>query len=121
MQAKGRSRLRLPDRLMRGCPEQAPLDERRAAGCDAVHEEYASGTDRARPVPARLLLEISPGETLVVVRLDRLARSVRHLLAVIGMTVCGDRRLRIPDDHGDVGSLALHVLSCGSSHSAASI
>lgn len=85
------------------------LDERHAAGCDAVCAEHASGADRARPVPARLLREISPGETLVVVRLDRLARSVRHLLAVIGMTVCGDRRFRVPDDHGDVGNLARPV------------
>jgi DNA invertase Pin-like site-specific DNA recombinase len=38
---------------------------------------------RSRPVLARLLREIRPGETLVVVRLDRLARSVSHLLAVI--------------------------------------
>ena len=59
------------------------LDELRAAGCDAVHEERASGADRTRPVLARLLRAIRPGETLVVVRLDRLARSVAHLLAVI--------------------------------------
>jgi DNA invertase Pin-like site-specific DNA recombinase len=51
------------------------LDERHAAGCDAVCAEHASGADRTRPVPARLLSEISPGETLVVVRLDRLATS----------------------------------------------
>jgi DNA invertase Pin-like site-specific DNA recombinase len=37
----------------------------------------------AAPRLARLLREIAPGETLVVVRLDRLARSVSHLLAVI--------------------------------------
>ncbi len=55
----------------------------RAAGCDAVLEEHASGADRTRPVLARLLREIRPGETLMVVRLDRLARSVAHLLAVI--------------------------------------
>jgi DNA invertase Pin-like site-specific DNA recombinase len=59
------------------------LDELRAAGCDTVLEEHASGADRTRPVLARLLREIRPGETLVVVRLDRLARSVSHLLAVI--------------------------------------
>ena len=58
-------------------------DELRAAGCRAVLEEHASGADRARPVLARLLRDIRPGETLVVVRLDRLARSVAHLLAVI--------------------------------------
>ena len=59
------------------------LDELRAAGCDTVREEHASGADRTRPVLARLLRDIGPGETLVVVRLDRLARSVSHLLAVI--------------------------------------
>ena len=59
------------------------LDELRAAGCSAVYEERASGADRTRPVLARLLRAIRPGETLVVVRLDRLARSVAHLLAVI--------------------------------------
>jgi DNA invertase Pin-like site-specific DNA recombinase len=58
-------------------------DELRTAGCEVVLEEQASGADRARPVLARLLKEIRPGETLVVARLDRLARSVAHLLAVI--------------------------------------
>lgn len=50
-------------------------DELRAAGCAVVHEEHASGADRGRPVLAQLLHDIGPGETLVVVRLDRLARS----------------------------------------------
>src|SRR6476661_8582296 len=59
------------------------LDELRAAGCATILEEHASGADRTRPVLARLLQEIRTGETLVVVRLDRLARSVSHLLAVI--------------------------------------
>jgi DNA invertase Pin-like site-specific DNA recombinase len=59
------------------------VDELRAAGCAVVHEEHASGADRSRPVLAQLLHAIGPGETLVVVRLDRLARSVGHLLGVI--------------------------------------
>src|SRR5271166_7026654 len=59
------------------------LDELRAAGCSTVLEEHASGADRSRPVLARLLRDIAAGETLVVVRLDRLARSISHLLAVI--------------------------------------
>jgi len=58
-------------------------DELRAAGCAVVHEEHASGADRSRPMLAQLLHDIGPGETLVVVRLDRLARSVGHLLGVI--------------------------------------
>ena len=59
------------------------LDELRDAGCVATHQEHVSGAERSRPVLAWLLREIAPGETLVVVRLDRLALSVSHLLAVI--------------------------------------
>jgi hypothetical protein len=59
------------------------LDELRAAGCEMVLEEHASGADRGHPVLARLLQEIRPDDTLVVVRLDRLPRSMTHLLAVI--------------------------------------
>jgi DNA invertase Pin-like site-specific DNA recombinase len=61
----------------------AQLDELRAAGCVEIHQEHGSGADRARPVLSRLIREIKPGEVLVVVRLDRLARSVSHLLEVI--------------------------------------
>src|SRR4051794_4175361 len=50
-------------------------DELRAAGCATVREEHASGADRTRPVLARLLRDIAASDTLVVVRLDRLARS----------------------------------------------
>ena len=39
--------------------------------------------NRARPVLARVLERIDKGDTLVVVRIDRLARSLSHLLEVI--------------------------------------
>jgi DNA invertase Pin-like site-specific DNA recombinase len=61
----------------------AQIDELRAAGCEVIHQEHGSGANRTRPVLARLVREIMPGEVLVVVRLDRLARSVSHLLEVI--------------------------------------
>jgi DNA invertase Pin-like site-specific DNA recombinase len=61
----------------------AQIDELRAAGCDRIHQEHGSGASRARPVLARVLKELSSGDVLVVVRLDRLARSVSHLLDVI--------------------------------------
>lgn len=57
--------------------------ELRSVGCETIVEEYGSGASRARPALARLVREIGAGETLVVVRLDRLARSVTHLLEVI--------------------------------------
>ncbi len=61
----------------------AQVDELKAAGCRIVHEEHGSGASRSRPVLAKLLREIAAGDVLVVVRLDRLARSVSHLLEVI--------------------------------------
>ncbi len=56
-----------------------------AAGCGIVHEEYASGGNRTRPVLSRLLAGIERGDTLIVVRIDRLARSLAHLLQIIDM------------------------------------
>ncbi|MBB3572031.1 recombinase family protein [Rhizobium sp. BK491] len=61
----------------------AQVDELRAAGCDRIYQEHGSGLSRARPVLARLLKDLTAGDVLVVVRLDRLARSVSHLLQVI--------------------------------------
>ena len=61
----------------------AQIDELRAAGCHRIHQEHGSGISRARPVLAKLLKELTAGDVLLVVRLDRLARSVSHLLRVI--------------------------------------
>lgn len=66
--------------------DQTPLPQFQAleeAGCAEIHEEYASGGDRRRPVLTRLLGRIEKGDTLIVVRIDRLARSLSHLLQII--------------------------------------
>lgn len=90
------------------------FDELRAAGCETVLEEHASGADRGRPVLARLLRDIRPGDTLVVVRLDRLARSVSHLLAVVEQLEASGahfRSLRDPiDTTTPQGMFSLQVL-----------
>jgi DNA invertase Pin-like site-specific DNA recombinase len=54
-----------------------------AAGCTEILEEQASGGSRTRPILARLMDQLRSGDTLVVVRIDRLARSLSHLLEVI--------------------------------------
>src|SRR6202453_3330845 len=90
------------------------LDELRAAGCQSVREEHASGADRSRPVLAQLLHAMAPGETLVVVRLDRLARSVSHLLAVIEQLEASGAHFRSLHDPIDTstpqGMFSLQVL-----------
>lgn len=88
--------------------------ELRAAGCDVIVQEHGSGASRARPALSKLLRDISAGDTLVVVRIDRLARSVSHLLEVIeGLTEKGVhfRSLRDPiDTTTPQGMFSLQVL-----------
>jgi hypothetical protein len=79
-----------------------------------VHEEHAFSTDCSGPMLARLLYGIAAGDTLVVVRLDRLARSVSHLLAVIEQLAAKGayfRSLRDPiDTTTPQGMFSLQVL-----------
>ncbi len=59
------------------------LDALRQAGCGKLFTETASGTKADRPVLAEVLGYLRPGDTLVVWRLDRLGRSLRHLIETI--------------------------------------
>lgn len=89
-------------------------EELRAAGCAVIHEEQASGGSRTRPVLARVLDRLRAGDVLVVVRIDRLARSLSHLLEVIeGVEAKGAhfRSLRDPiDTSSPQGKFTLQVL-----------
>jgi DNA invertase Pin-like site-specific DNA recombinase len=56
------------------------LDALRAAGCERIITETASGSRTDRIELARLIENARTGDTLVVWRLDRLGRSLRHLI-----------------------------------------
>ena len=90
------------------------LQQLREAGCSEFFEEKASGTSRARPELARLLRQLRAGDTLVVVRIDRLARSLSHLLTVIEQVrdIGGHfRSLSDPiDTAGPSGMLVLQIM-----------
>ena len=58
-------------------------DELAAAGCWKVFTDTASGALDRRPELERVLGELRDGDTLVVWRLDRLGRSLRHLIDVM--------------------------------------
>jgi DNA invertase Pin-like site-specific DNA recombinase len=58
------------------------LDALRSAECDKVFVETASGTRTDRPELAKALEQARKGDVLVVWRLDRLARSLRHLIDI---------------------------------------
>lgn len=54
-----------------------------AAGCDPVYIERASGSTMERPQWAECNRGLGRGDTLVVVRIDRLGRSLADLVAVL--------------------------------------
>jgi DNA invertase Pin-like site-specific DNA recombinase len=62
---------------------QLQVDALERAGCYRVFTETASGACRDRPVLEQLLDQLRPGDTLAVWKLDRLGRSLRHLVDTI--------------------------------------
>lgn len=56
-----------------------------AAGVDSRHlfEDHASGTKDDRPGLTQALAFVQPGDVLVVWKLDRLGRSLSHLISIV--------------------------------------
>ena len=53
------------------------------AGCERVYVEQMSGSSSNRPELKRIMDTLREGDTLVVWRLDRLGRSLKHLIELI--------------------------------------
>jgi len=76
---------------------EAQIAELQAAGCGNIYKEKASGAKTDRPALAKLIRRLEDGDVLVVVRLDRLARSTRDLLNIldeVGKRGAGFRALK---------------------------
>lgn len=65
---------------LHGKAQKAALE---AVPCDLVFFEQESGANRERPELARALRALRAGDTLVVARLERLGRSLIHLLHIM--------------------------------------
>src|SRR5262249_35816247 len=73
------------------------IAELQAAGCGNIYKEKASGGKSDRPELAKAIRRLEPGDVLIVVRLDRLARSTRDLLNIldaVGKAGAGFRSLK---------------------------
>ena len=56
----------------------------KAAGCDVIRAEKASGSRRDGRTELQVLLDfMRPGDTLIVTRIDRLARSMKDLQDIV--------------------------------------
>ena len=59
------------------------LDTLTKVGCEKIHEDYASGAKTYRNGLEAAIESLRKGDTLVVWKLDRLGRSLKHLIEVI--------------------------------------
>ncbi|NBB49773.1 recombinase family protein [Rhizobium sp. CRIBSB] len=62
----------------------AQLRDLTEAGCSKVFQEQVSSVDTKRPELERVLEYVREGDTLVVTKLDRLARSMANLMEIMG-------------------------------------
>jgi DNA invertase Pin-like site-specific DNA recombinase len=62
----------------------AQVAELKAANCQRIYQEKISGARSDRKQLDRLITALDEGDVLVVTRLDRLARSTRDLLNILG-------------------------------------
>lgn len=59
------------------------VDALRRAGCRVIFEDRASGANTERPGLDKALAYLRPGDTLAVWKIDRLGRSLPHLVRVV--------------------------------------
>jgi DNA invertase Pin-like site-specific DNA recombinase len=90
-------------------------DALREAGCEVVFEDTASGGARERPGLRDALAYVRPGDVLVVWRLDRLGRSLPHLVEVINGLAARRIEFRSLTDRIDTtsaaGKLIFHIFA----------
>lgn len=95
--------------------EELQLDALKAVDCDRVFIDHSSGKLANRPALDTMLEAMRPGDTVVAWRLDRLARSVRHLLELVAQLESrgvGLRSLRESiDTNSATGRLTLHLFA----------
>ncbi len=97
--------------------EQNPalqFDALERAGCKRVFTDYASGARTNRPSLDAALGVLTPGDTLVVWKLDRLGRSLSHLIALISQLEARGVAFRSLSEAIDTGTaggrLLFHVM-----------
>ncbi len=91
------------------------LDALQRAGCSAIYRDQGlSGSKIDRPALVEAIRALNPGDTLVCWRLDRLGRSLSHLIAVVSdlehQSVGFVSLTEAIDTHTASGRLLFHIM-----------
>lgn len=84
MKRYGYARVSTKGQAKEGNSLEAQKQMLREAGCDVIVDEAYTGTKMDRPKFTKLLAELKEGDTLVVCKLDRFARTAQEGLEVVG-------------------------------------
>ena len=91
------------------------IDALERAGCERIFQETESGTRQDRVELAKLMEFARAGDQIVVLRLDRLARNLRHLLEIVDQLTRREIGLRSLSEAIDTttpsGRLAVHLFA----------
>ncbi len=65
-------------------------DELKRAGCEKIYDDVCSGCSTERPGLAKALEVARAGDALIVWKLDRIGRSLAHVVGLVGdLRECG--------------------------------
>ncbi|MER8965659.1 recombinase family protein [Mesorhizobium sp. M0808] len=78
---------------------QTQVDRLTAAGATKIYKEKMSGLDDERPELAECMRYLRDGDTLIITKLDRLARSTLHLHRIVA-ELAGKRDKKNPESTG---------------------
>ena len=91
------------------------IDALREAGCEKIYEDKMSGTKTDRPELNNCLKAMNANDVLVVWKLDRLGRSLQHLIEVVHKLEEENKGFQSLTEHIDTtsptGKLVFHIFA----------
>ena len=89
-------------------------EELKKAGANKIYQESFTGTKTSRPVLDKLLKQLNDGDTIIVTKLDRIARNARSGLELIDLIIDKGCSIRILNmgmfDNSPTGKLMRTVM-----------
>ena len=91
------------------------IDALQEAGCEKIYEEKLSGGRTDRPELNQCLKAMNPNDILVVWKLDRLGRSLQHLIEIVNKLEHESKGFQSLTEHIDTtsptGKLIVHIFA----------